>query len=42
MIPGPQPDLAEIDLRDSPDGNYLHDDTQVRAWLVELRTRRAH
>ncbi|WP_329069104.1 hypothetical protein [Amycolatopsis sp. NBC_01480] len=88
MIPGPQPDLAEIeahfaalldgritrdtadrwaarwltddslswddlslwaldllhgiDLRDGPDGNYLHDDSQVRTWLVELRSRRAH
>ncbi|MET7995438.1 hypothetical protein ABZU76_31560 [Amycolatopsis sp. NPDC005232] len=33
--------LFGIDLRHGPDGDYLHDDAQVRGWLVEFRSRRA-
>ncbi|MQS14368.1 hypothetical protein F7Q99_19390 [Streptomyces kaniharaensis] len=33
--------LAGIDLRHGPGADYLHDDAQVRAWLHELRARRA-
>ncbi|WP_235078950.1 hypothetical protein [Amycolatopsis orientalis] len=33
--------LCGIDLRQGPDGAYLHDDGQVRDWLDELRSRRA-
>ncbi len=32
--------LCGIDLRHGPGGAYLHDDSQVRDWLVELRGRR--
>ncbi|ACU74500.1 conserved hypothetical protein [Catenulispora acidiphila DSM 44928] len=31
--------LAGIDLRHGPAGDFLHDDSQVRAWLQELRER---
>ncbi|MFC0672820.1 hypothetical protein [Brachybacterium hainanense] len=31
--------LHGIDLPAGPNGGYLHDDDQVRAWLAELRTR---
>jgi hypothetical protein len=31
--------LAGIDLRHGPTGDYLHDEDQVRAWLLELRDR---
>ncbi|MCG3750672.1 MULTISPECIES: hypothetical protein [unclassified Amycolatopsis] len=33
--------LCGIDLRHGPGDAYLHDDRQVRDWLVELRGRRA-
>ncbi|MEU1622362.1 hypothetical protein ABZ479_34355 [Streptomyces sp. NPDC005722] len=33
--------LHGIDLRADKGGAYLHDDEQVRAWLAELRKRRA-
>ncbi|GAA3982360.1 hypothetical protein GCM10023085_75740 [Actinomadura viridis] len=33
--------LYGIDLPASEGGGFLHDDEQVRAWLVELRRRRA-
>ncbi|MEU9109266.1 hypothetical protein AB0D54_34060 [Streptomyces xanthophaeus] len=33
--------LYGIDLRHGPGEDYLHDDIQVREWLVELRDRRA-
>ncbi|WP_326566212.1 hypothetical protein VSH64_30585 [Amycolatopsis rhabdoformis] len=33
--------LFGIDLRPGPGEPYLHDDSQVQDWLVELRTRRA-
>ncbi|MGK5732929.1 hypothetical protein [Streptomyces sp. URMC 124] len=33
--------LYGIDLPAAESGSYLHDDEQVRAWLAELRTRRA-
>ncbi|MEW2506233.1 hypothetical protein AB0878_37865 [Amycolatopsis sp. NPDC047767] len=33
--------LFGIDLRHGPGEDYLHDDSQVRDWLVELRSRRA-
>ena len=29
--------LFGVDLRHSPEGDYLHDDDQIRAWLDELR-----
>ncbi|WP_134667502.1 MULTISPECIES: hypothetical protein [unclassified Amycolatopsis] len=32
--------LHGIDLRGGPGGTYLHDDSQVRDWLAELRSRR--
>jgi hypothetical protein len=32
--------LHGIDLPAGPSGDFLHDDAQVRAWLVELRDRR--
>lgn len=31
--------LSGIDLRDSPDGSYLHDDQQIRDWLKEFKRR---
>ncbi|ARF52864.1 hypothetical protein [Streptomyces gilvosporeus] len=33
--------LHGIDLPAAESGGYLHDDEQVRAWLAELRKRRA-
>lgn len=33
--------LYGIDLPAGEGGGYLHDDEQVRAWLAELRRRRA-
>ncbi|MEV5573790.1 hypothetical protein AB0L06_27425 [Spirillospora sp. NPDC052269] len=33
--------LYGIDLPAGAGGGYLHDDEQVRAWLAELRERRA-
>ncbi|MFD3843714.1 hypothetical protein ACFWWC_47120 [Streptomyces sp. NPDC058642] len=33
--------LYGIDLPEGEQGVYLHDDEQVRAWLAELRKRRA-
>ncbi|MEK2472606.1 MULTISPECIES: hypothetical protein [Streptomyces] len=33
--------LYGIDLPAGEKGDYLHDDEQVRAWLAELRRRRA-
>lgn len=32
--------LFGIDLPAAPDNGYLHDDEQVRGWLLELRRRR--
>lgn len=31
--------LAGIDLRHGSDQPYLHNDEQVRSWLMEFRTR---
>lgn len=33
--------LCGIDLPRGLDGGYLHDDSQIREWLAELRRRRA-
>ncbi|MFF9853910.1 hypothetical protein [Streptomyces litmocidini] len=33
--------LHGIDLPGDENGTYLHDDDQLRAWLAELRKRRA-
>ncbi|GAA2054510.1 hypothetical protein GCM10009839_73380 [Catenulispora yoronensis] len=34
--------LSGIDLPNGPAGGYLHDDSQVRSWLLELRQRSEH
>lgn len=33
--------LHGVDLTTGPDGPFLHDDEQLRAWLHELRRRRS-